>query len=1529
MLKNNIDNLVGTKTKSSYKINAFVLLIFLYFCSSFAFSQTTLDFDLSKTEGCAPFTLKITNTSNIDYTKAIISWDLGNGNTSTLPKDVKAIYNLPGTYKITLTVEQDGVKSTVSKSIQAYEAPKVDFEADVKSGCIPLSVNFKDLSTSQNTIIQWLWNFGDGMGSIDRNPHTVYKSNSVNNVTLFAIDNKGCTALKVKDNYIVSTDKPVIDINYSDTKACALPIDVKFSGVFASNNVNTLWDFGNGKTSNVKSPTFNYDKVGKYTVSLTAENEYSCKNTITKDIEIEADHFVDIQSNSISGCVPFNYTFDINSDLVLTSYQWAIGTYTSNEKSGKYIFTQPGEYTVKLHAVGVNGCQINQTQKVQVFEKPNAGFTYDKEGACLPPVNINFKSESKGTIIHDWSFGNKIPNSNSENPSILLTEKGIYKVRHIVTNEYGCKDTLQIDTAIIVGSPIVNIIASKNGGCAPYTTELSLYKKGVGDITDIDWTFPDGSQYHGLNPPDFRVVDKGVGYINAHIEFDGACPSVDIFTEIKAGELKKFDTQFNPNEVCVQDGVSGKIINPQNDTKYTWYFGDGGKMQGENVSYQYEDIGVFTVYVVPDNNGCKDSINITNVKVNEPKAIFSSKKGCDSKEFQFNNRSIGSTNSTWDFGDGATLNSNDASITHTYDKTGTYKVKLYVENSITHCKDSVSQTIEITETTPPITMKKQNVCTPFLLQLQLSPDIYSKANWDLGNNIVDGLAIEQQYNDPGVYTISLTATKKDGCIETYLFEKVLNVTSVIADFDFTPVGGCAPIQVQFNDSSTAQASTIKSMAWDLGGMMTTDEKNPSYTFLQNKDAKIVLTVTNNFNCVDSMVKTIPIFQPKAHFITKFNTICTDTEMDFIDSSKAVAPTYYWEFSDGDTSTKQHPKKVFNQEGNYSVKLTVTDANNCKDSVEASSYIKVENIHYDFDAAPRFKSCPPLTTNFEVIPKNIEYNNLQWDFGDFNKSLDTNKTPVNIYSKSGIFDVALYLEDYRGCKDTIVKNEFVTVKGPRGDFNFSPQSGCYPLDVTFTPEVYETYYISWDFGDGTVIIDTNVNKEFEYIYTQPTLAIPKVLIEDKDGCKVQIQNDSVKIYGTDVELLSNKVGLCDQDEITFADISTYNPIDHIISRQWKFDNDIVSTDSAFTQTFTVDKNDTITTYLSIKSAHGCEDIDSAQFIVYKPPTLIRPPQYTICKYDSIILNVQGAEHIEWSSPRYALSPDESHPKVAPLVDTWFKILAYDTIACSSEDSLLVKVVDIFSAHAAPDTVICEGGSVLLRSNVSEINSGEFIYNWYLNNKVVSKADSFWVTPTQSGTYILNVQNGACKERNLPVFIEVSSLPDIYVYQDTVIAKGQSVTISASSNQNLYYTWTPDYNISCTNCPSPTVFPYLPTEYKVIGINQYGCMAEREVMIDVLDLCSSSEIKIPNVFTPNNDGLNDTFRPVFDSDYVKFKHLRIYNRFGEMIFETENPKTAWDGTYNNTYVNTGVYVYYLEYDCYDGNSNMLKGNVTLLR
>lgn len=161
-------------------------------------------------------------------------------------------------------------------------------------------------------------------------------------------------------------------------------------------------------------------------------------------------------------------------------------------------------------------------------------------------------------------------------------------------------------------------------------------------------------------------------------------------------------------------------------------------------------------------------------------------------------------------------------------------------------------------------------------------------------------------------------------------------------------------------------------------------------------------------------------------------------------------------------------------------------------------------------------------------------------------------------------------------------------------------------------------------------------------------------------------------------------------------------------------------------------------------------------------------------------------------------------------------------------------------------------------------------------------------------------------------------------DMAINVGETISLSAINAPD--YEWTPAESLSCSSCPNPIAMPLQNTTYIVTTKTGQNCIKSDTLHITVSNVRT---LYVPNAFTPNNDGVNDVFRPRVNG--VAKYHLAVYNRWGELIFETNNTKAGWDGRYKNVLQPIGAYVYFIQYSYYGFENQVLlqKGAFTLLK
>lgn len=145
------------------------------------------------------------------------------------------------------------------------------------------------------------------------------------------------------------------------------------------------------------------------------------------------------------------------------------------------------------------------------------------------------------------------------------------------------------------------------------------------------------------------------------------------------------------------------------------------------------------------------------------------------------------------------------------------------------------------------------------------------------------------------------------------------------------------------------------------------------------------------------------------------------------------------------------------------------------------------------------------------------------------------------------------------------------------------------------------------------------------------------------------------------------------------------------------------------------------------------------------------------------------------------------------------------------------------------------------------------------------------------------------------------------------------------------WTPSNQLSCSTCPNPDFKGNVNTVLKVVGISEYLCRDSASIKVNVF---WQKHLILPNVFSPDGDGLNDYFYVIAGKDVKSVKQFQVFNRWGEKVFEKTNGSTndyssGWNGMFKGLKAPMGTYVYFIVVELQDGSSETYKGNITLIR
>jgi gliding motility-associated-like protein len=366
-------------------------------------------------------------------------------------------------------------------------------------------------------------------------------------------------------------------------------------------------------------------------------------------------------------------------------------------------------------------------------------------------------------------------------------------------------------------------------------------------------------------------------------------------------------------------------------------------------------------------------------------------------------------------------------------------------------------------------------------------------------------------------------------------------------------------------------------------------------------------------------------------------------------------------------------------------------------------------------------------------------------------------------------------------------------------------------------------------------------------------------------------------------------------------------------------------------------------------------------IYKPSFSITASKPWVCQYDSLSLAYNGPALDNpayiWSIPfgsYYATLNGEVLSKAQDsiimvrfdsltLQNTVHLTVTDNNGFCKGDTSIRIPIIPKPYANSFSKRDVCVGDTVTLALSAKSDEASQF--TWTVDNVPFGTSQAlnilaansnsggpYSISWNDSGRHVITVATSTeqgCK--SLPSYdtVDVHTLPDASFKVTTrpgMLCMEDSVLFTANTNNyNYAYEWAPAHFFS--NINQPVIWGRVEQVKSIVTLtvtDPFGCIASNSVEIDPATCCT---VNFPNAFSPDGDGMNDVFKPIF-AGYHRFHIFRIANRWGQTVYETTNDKVNWDGTYNGVPQDIGVYYYYIKFDC-GGNTMEQTGDVTLIR
>ncbi len=536
----------------------------------------------------------------------------------------------------------------------------------------------------------------------------------------------------------------------------------------------------------------------------------------------------------------------------------------------------------------------------------------------------------------------------------------------------------------------------------------------------------------------------------------------------------------------------------------------------------------------------------------------------------------------------------------------------------------------------------------------------------------------------------------------------------------------------------------------------------------------------------------------------------------------------------------------------------------------------------------------------------------YDSGVFLKAKSFVSNVISYELITGLQGINPYIVE--GCDTAILKIKRKIIGVPNADtVNFiiggNAQNGIdyntFPNQVYFTPNVNDTLITIpiYAFADGI------------------TEGTEQIIIYVKGGCSGAIYDSLIIEIKDSLEfiLFNHDTAFCQG-----GFINTQGIHDPGINAMWNPTSGVLDpTNINTTITPTTYGNFYYTVTGTYKT---CPPYIRGFNVIVEPNPMITPiPDFEICEGKTHKINAQVNPpfnyNISWNPNNGLINANGYDPifNGTTSQDIIFTVTSPNA-GCTASDTFHVEVWPFAVGAICPDTLVCNGTPVQLW-----VTGGTGQYQWYPIN---SLSCEFCPDPIATGIgtttyYAVLLDPHGCQD-TLSVRVENHPPFDLILHNhDTTIVLGDHVQLIASGAP--FYYWTPSTYLTYSQSNSPLATPLEDITYTVTGVSLLqGCPQTDSVHIKVIQ----PDVILPNAFTPNGDGNNDVFR-VKGRNFINVQEFKIYNRLGNEIFSTNNINKGWDGTYKGIPQDPGVYFYQIRVAYPNGKTQLLKGDVTLIR
>jgi gliding motility-associated-like protein len=1443
----------------------------------------TAKFTYTKVSSCAPTIIKFINNSTrgtgITYT-----WDFGLGaiNSTSDTAAKEQVYSKAGTYTVRLKVTDGTYQDSTSTVITIFGGPAANFTADKVYGCPPLLVKFTSTSVAgESEIKSTSWDFRNGDYKEGSPVQYTYNSTGTYDVILRVTDKNGCYSVLESDKLISVTDKPKVNFAASDTFACSPPLNVTYTNLSTGSSVMSYkWDFGNGSTSTDISNSSVYSAEGSYNVKLTAKDQYGCSDSLIRKsyITIGYPKGTLVIYNGRNQAVDQSYLCDgkykfVFSNSNLPDYTWVI---TENSK------------TTTIHGKSTLTYTINGSGTIDIK------LIYGKNLSCTDSISESFvKSYIKASFSMNDNVFCSLPSQ------VTLTN----------SSQNADKISWYLSDKLISTDKVASYTITKND--MPAETYQQLYNHDVNMIT-----LP------------VKLVAS-----NGGVCFDSITSNVTIALPV---------ARFVPDKIsgCVplQVSLSDSSKSYFNINSFTYKIGAESVTSTNNsaVNYTFTKPGVYDVSEIIKSGTCADTSETIRIVAGDklvPDFTVAPAEVCNGGDIRLTGSvAANSLVRMWRFTSNNLFNLNFASRPDTtfavYSDTAGYKgISLQVDYN--GCLSSTTKKNILLIKGPVGTFNDSFKCdSPLVYHFKSNISPATSLIWNIDTTVYNNVD-SQRYVFPkrGDYMVKLTATDNASSC-TLTRTKVIKVRQVKAVFALTDTTFCVGDSVHVAaDSSKDYINTCynEGFLWKFG-----DDSPPRRTFMTSYDHiytskgndTISLIVTADNGCTDTVKKVVHVFRPSGNFTADPVTGCVPSlNVNFKNTSTdTTIVSWIWNFGDNssDSTNSITLAHTFSSDvkKTYYPALTVYDAYKCSSNYSIPINLTATNSEFQ---ANKTGICIGGTVVFTAVDTTLT--NLLWNYGDGTANGTSN---THTYATSGKFTVSL-TGTKAGCSATVTKSNYINVEQANANFTFGDSIYyCYPDTLHF---VHDNSIGSpavdylWKFG--SIVIADRTSNNVKYVFTRTGNYTTSLTVKTLNGC-IASSSKHVKITGPNAYITYSPKKLCYKDAVTFK----LDSLKDVVNWKWIFGDGSTSTINPVSHPYASRGKIVPSVQLTNSTCSAIIVLDTLSISKAQASFISSDSTVKVCLGDKLNLLNKSIFSTSWDwyidNVKSCTTYNYSNILLSKTGGYNIKLVAKDASGCTD------TLAKTFTVYPKPvftitgDSILCSGMTAI---TLTVSNSAGTKIKWSPSTGLsTTTAFTTKAKPTVSTTYTALVTNTyGCSASQTKVIMvnqpfDLSRNP----VGDTTIYIGQKVQLIVSTSEsNVKYSWSPDYNISCLHCNNPWVNPAKSTTYNVETENGCFDFLEKfnvEVIVDFY-------LEAPSAFTPNGDSNNDLLK--FEGKNITSFNLKIFNRWGEIVFSTNDIKEGWDGYVNGHPQNTDTYKYLVKAETVHGYIFEKKGEFLLLK